>query len=171
MDKQQFILILALICVIVICAILLSQLKKQQMRRSQKMFETFGAESRIDVEIKKFKSQLEIEFNDSLEREKDTLKNFYINDAIIRSLSVTKGKVTEHLAPFLIDAIFDPAELVFVGSPIDMISFSNIQNSSKVCIDLLEIKTGKSSLNKKQQLIREAISNKRIYYRNMGLNN
>ena len=96
-------------------------------------------------------------------------KEYFINDAIRRSGAVTKGKDIEHFAPFLISEIFNPDEIIFMGSPIDLISFTNIDNSKELSIDFLEIKSGNSTLNKKQKLIRDAIYSRRVFYKKVML--
>jgi predicted Holliday junction resolvase-like endonuclease len=96
-------------------------------------------------------------------------KQFFINDAIRRSGSVTKGKVIEHFAPFLLFDTLNPDEIVFMGSPVDLISFTNIDSTKDLSIDFLEIKSGNATLNKKQRLIRNAINSNRIYYKKVEL--
>jgi len=99
----------------------------------------------------------------------ESKRSFFISDAISRSGSVTRGKVLEHFAPFLLDERFNPNEIVFMGSPIDLISFTNIDGSKELSIDFIEIKTGNSSLNKKQKLIKDAIKNRRVFYKKVFL--
>lgn len=94
---------------------------------------------------------------------------FYRQDAINRSQSVILGKVTEHLIPFHQNFPFNPKEARFIGSPIDMIVFDGIDNEDVVDIYILEIKTGNSSLNKRQRLIRDAVINKRIHWSELNL--
>jgi predicted Holliday junction resolvase-like endonuclease len=89
---------------------------------------------------------------------------FYRQDAINRSQSVILGKVTEHLVPFQKNFPFNPKEARFIGSPIDIIVFDGIDNEEPVNIYILEIKTGNSSLNKRQRLIRDAVRDKRIHW-------
>lgn len=96
-------------------------------------------------------------------------KQFFINDAIRRSGSVTKGKVIEHFAPFLLIDTLNPDEIVFMGSPVDLISFTNIDSTKDLSIDFLEIKSGNATLNKKQRLIRNAINANRIFYKKVEL--
>lgn len=96
-------------------------------------------------------------------------KEYLIEDAIKRSTSVSKGKIIEHFAPFMLPNILNPDEMVFIGSPIDLISFTNIDIKDDISIDFLEIKTGNSSLSKKQKLIREAILNKKVYFKTVHL--
>ncbi len=86
-------------------------------------------------------------------------------DAIDRSTAVTKGKISEHLIPF-IDANFkfNPNEARFIGSPIDMIVFSGIDSDKPVKIYFLEIKTGSSTLSKRQKLVKDAVLSNRVYW-------
>ena len=65
--------------------------------------------------------------------------------------------------------ILNPDEIVFIGSPIDLISFTDIDSKDDISIDFLEIKTGNSTLNKKQKLIKEAILSKRVYFKTVQL--
>ena len=94
---------------------------------------------------------------------------FYRQDAINGSQSVILGKVTEHLIPFHQNFPFNPKESIFIGSPIDMIVFDGIDNEDVVDIWILEIKTGKSSLNKRQRLIRNAVENNRVFWRELNV--
>lgn len=94
---------------------------------------------------------------------------FYRQDAINRSQSVILGKVTEHLIPFHKNFPFNPKEARFIGSPIDIIVFDGIENEDVVDIYILEIKTGSSSLSKRQRLIRDAVINKRVHWRELNI--
>lgn len=96
-------------------------------------------------------------------------KEYYISDAIRRSGSVSKGKVIEHFAPFIVNEVLNPNEIVFMGSPIDLISFTNIDNDKNLSIDFLEIKSGNATLNKKQKLIRNALYANRVFYKKVML--
>ena len=104
-----------------------------------------------------------------LESWKIKYEMFYRQDAINRSQSVILGKVTEHLIPFHQNFPFNPKEARFIGSPIDMIVFDGIDNEDVVDIWILEIKTGKSSLNKRQRLIRDAVENNRVFWRELNV--
>jgi predicted Holliday junction resolvase-like endonuclease len=96
-------------------------------------------------------------------------ETFYRQDAINRSKAVILGKVTEHLVPFQNGFPFNPKEARFIGSPIDIIVFDGIDNEDVVDIYMLEIKTGNSSLNKRQRLIRDAVREGRVHWRELNL--
>jgi predicted Holliday junction resolvase-like endonuclease len=96
-------------------------------------------------------------------------ETFYRQDAINRSKAVILGKVTEHLVPFQNGFPFNPKEARFIGSPIDIIVFDGIDNEDVVDIYILEIKTGNSSLNKRQRLVRDAVREGRVHWRELNL--
>lgn len=94
---------------------------------------------------------------------------FYRQDAINRSQAVIMGKVTEHLIPFHSSFPFNPKEARFIGSPIDIIVFDGIDNEDVVDIYILEIKTSGSSLSKRQKLIKSAVLEGRVHWRELRM--
>jgi predicted Holliday junction resolvase-like endonuclease len=88
-------------------------------------------------------------------------------DAANRSVRNVLGKVTEHLIPFS-DAMkqFNPKDIRFIGSPIDLIVFEGAEELKKdeVIIHFIEVKTGTSALSKRQQLIKDAVTNRRVQW-------
>lgn len=86
-------------------------------------------------------------------------------DAANRSVRNVLGKVTEHLVPFS-EAMkgFNPKDIRFVGSPIDLVIFDGAEELRKdeITIYFVEVKTGTSALSKRQQLIRQAIRDKKV---------
>ena len=94
---------------------------------------------------------------------------FYRQDAINRSRSVILGKVTEHLIPFHQNFPYNPKEARFIGSPIDMIVFKGIEDEEDVEIHIIEIKTGGSQLSRRQRLIRDAVRNNRVVWRELNI--
>lgn len=87
-------------------------------------------------------------------------------DAVTRSMGVNLGKITEHLVPFsghLED--FNPRDIRFIGSPIDLIIFDGItEKKDQINIYMVEIKTGNSKLSKRQKAIMAAIDNNRVQW-------
>lgn len=79
-------------------------------------------------------------------------------NAIQRNQSVIIGKVTEHLVPNLPQFPFNPKDVRFVGSPIDLIIFDGMSNENIQSIVFVEVKTGASaSLTKRERQIRSAV--------------
>lgn len=86
-------------------------------------------------------------------------------DAIQRSQAVTVGKVTEHLVPHLPNFNFNPKDARFIGSPIDFIIFDGLNTEEENLIRevvFLEIKTGNSTLTKRERLVRDAVRAGRV---------
>jgi predicted Holliday junction resolvase-like endonuclease len=85
-------------------------------------------------------------------------------DAVNRSMGVNFGKITEHLLPFSEHLKqFNPRDIRFIGSPIDLIIFDGITAKRNIIdIYIVEIKTGTGQLNKRQRVIRDAIAGNRV---------
>lgn len=122
-----------------------------------------------------------IEKVSSLENEIFDLKIFHKDelikarkDALEKSRSVIRGQATEHLAPFIIEGT-NPKDYRFIGNPIDYIYFEGLSDIldgkaneiNKICF--IDIKTGKSNLNKSQRQIRNAIKNNKITFEVINL--
>src|SRR5580692_8310082 len=83
-------------------------------------------------------------------------------DAIQRSLAITKGKVTEHIVPYLPGFDLDPKDIRFLGTPIDLIAFKGLDASvEEVEIVFIEVKTGGSALS----AVKKAVEQKRVSWR------
>jgi predicted Holliday junction resolvase-like endonuclease len=79
--------------------------------------------------------------------------------AISQSRAVLGGKFTEQMVPFFPGFKYDPTEVRFIGSPIDMVVFPGLAKGDPQEIVILEIKTNKSQLTPQQKKIRELIEN------------
>jgi len=101
----------------------------------------------LTKEVKSFEESLyfQIEANSKLLSQK-------------KSSEVRLGFIAEKLAPFLDNFPVDPGEVQFLGNPIDYIGFL------KDHIALIEIKSGKSKLSKKQRNIRNLVEKKAIKF-------
>ena len=78
-------------------------------------------------------------------------------DAILRSSAVIKGRVSEHLAPY-ISFPYNPRDARFIGSPIDIIVFNGAEEGYIREVVFLEVKTGDAAaLSPKQRQIRDLI--------------
>jgi predicted Holliday junction resolvase-like endonuclease len=79
-------------------------------------------------------------------------------DAVSRSRASLGGKFTEQMVPFFPDFRYDPTEVRFIGSPIDMVVFPGLAQGDPQEVVILEIKTGKNAqLNPVQRKIRQLI--------------
>lgn len=84
------------------------------------------------------------------------------SDAVRRSAAVVAGKVTEHLAPYLADFPYDPKDVRFLGTPVDLIVFDGLSAGALEQIVFVEIKTGASSLSSRERRVREAVQAGRV---------
>ena len=80
-----------------------------------------------------------------------------------KSSEVRLGNIAETLAPFLDQFDFDPENCIFLGRPIDYISFED------EVVTLIEVKSGKSQLNTKQRHIRDLIKNKQVAWKEIRI--
>lgn len=90
-------------------------------------------------------------------------------DSIKRQRSILKGQATEQLAPY-INPDYNPKDYKFMGDPIDFIIFDGMSdvNTSEDTIKkiiFMDIKTGKSQLNRTQRKIKQAIQDGRIEFK------
>lgn len=125
-------------------------------------------------ELEKAKSQmwevLSKEANVSLEQWKTEAEREIRKDAIDKSQSVTLGKMTEHMVPYLPGFEFNPSDARFIGSPIDLVIFDGLGNDEVKKVVFVEIKTGTSTLSTRERLVRNAIIEKRVKWMEMRVN-
>ena len=87
-------------------------------------------------------------------------------DAIQRSLAVTKGKVTEHIVPYLPGFDLEPKDIRFLGTPIDLIASKGPDASvEEVEIVFIEVKTGGSVLTPRERAVKKAVEGKKVSWR------
>ena len=80
--------------------------------------------------------------------------------AVTQSRAVLGGRFTEQMVPFFPDFRYDPTEVRFIGSPIDMIAFPGLAQGDPQEIVILEVKSGKNpQLTPAQKKIRQLIEN------------
>jgi len=91
-------------------------------------------------------------------------------DAISKSQSVTMGKMTEHIVPYLPGFGFNPSDARFIGSPIDLIVFDGLDEDCVKKIVFIEIKTGASTLSTRERWIRDAVLAKNVEWREVKVN-
>ena len=87
-------------------------------------------------------------------------------DATRRSRSVLGGKAGEQLAPLVPEFSdrFDPSEARFLGAPIDYVVFDGIGTGELREVVLVEVKTGRSSLNRNEREVELAVREGRVRF-------
>lgn len=73
-----------------------------------------------------------------------------------KSMYVKHGKHFESFVPFMDEYPGEKESTVFIGNPIDFISFDDDS------VKFIEVKTGKSKLSEKQKKVKELIEEKKI---------
>lgn len=125
-------------------------------------------------ELEKAKSQmwevLTKEANVTLEQWKVEKEREIRQDAIGKSQSVTMGKMTEHMVPYLPGFRFNPSDARFIGSPIDFIVFDGLGDDEVRNIVFVEIKTGASNLSTRERSVRNAILDKNVEWLELKVN-
>ncbi len=106
----------------------------------------------------------------NLEQWKMEVETEIRQDAIDRSQSVTMGKMTEHIVPYLPGFGFDPRDARFIGSPIDLIVFDGLGSGDIKKIVFIEIKTGLSTLSTRERIVRDAVIAGRIEWMEVKAN-
>jgi predicted Holliday junction resolvase-like endonuclease len=95
-------------------------------------------------------------------------------DAIRGSQAVTLGKSLEHLIPYFPDFPYNPKDVRFLGSPIDLIVFDGLSEGNLREVVFIEVKTGKSArLPLREKQLKECLKDRRVswdllHYKKMG---
>ena len=78
-------------------------------------------------------------------------------DAVQRSEAVTAGKVHEQLVAYLPDFPYNPKDVRFLGSPVDLVVFDGLADGRLERVVFIEVKTGSSGLTARERCIRDVI--------------
>jgi predicted Holliday junction resolvase-like endonuclease len=78
-------------------------------------------------------------------------------DAVHRSQAITAGKVHEQLIPYLPVFPYNPKDVRFLGSPVDLVVFDGLAAGCVERIVFLEVKTGGAGLTQRERSVRDAI--------------
>lgn len=138
-------LLLIAIAVIGILLYLLAQNKQAQTKLEAEMQRRINGEFRLLFE--KWKAEYE--------------KNIR-KDAASKSRSTLVGKITEHFIPYLPEFPYDPQDARFLGAPIDFVVFDGMSEGEIKDIILVEVKTNKGSLSKRERQLRDAVKAGRV---------
>jgi predicted Holliday junction resolvase-like endonuclease len=78
-------------------------------------------------------------------------------DAVQRSQAVTAGKVHEQLIPYLPSFPYNPKDVRFLGSPVDLVVFDGLSEGRVRRVVFLEVKTGGGTLTSRERCVRDVI--------------
>ena len=165
----EWIIILFLLCATFILFFLYIRQTRRTESRASEIFESWRLQEREDLSRWKAEElgrlsdeKAAMLFEGWKMREEEAIRS----DAIRRSESVTRGKMTEHLIPFFPDFPYNPRDARFLGSPVDLIVFDGLSDEKIAEIVFVEIKTSRNpSLSRREREVRDCIDEKRVSYR------
>lgn len=102
--------------------------------------------------------------NTSMQRELEALKQ--------KQRAVIKGQVSEQVFPLLTNEIKNLSDARFIGDPVDYIVFDGLSDESQqnpIRIRFIEVKTGSSQLNRREEKVKDAILDKRVEWKEIKL--
>lgn len=153
----EWVIIILLIIVLIYLFWQYSELKGDIESRARNIFERWRS---IESDAQAYE-KAKLLFQNWIQQEEGKIRQ----DAIKRSESVIKGKITEHLIPFFPDFGYNPKDARFIGTPIDLVVFDGLSEGSMKKIIFIEVKTGKTaSLSTREKLIRDCVENKNVGY-------
>ena len=79
-------------------------------------------------------------------------------DAVQRSQAVTVGKVHEQLTPYLPEFRFNPKDVRFLGTPVDLVVFDGLADGQVRRIVFVEVKTGGAGLSGRERQVRDVVA-------------
>ena len=85
-------------------------------------------------------------------------------DAAFKSSAINWGMTIENFVPFMDEFPVKPETAIFMGKPIDYVSFTDTDDPEKAAVHIIEVKSGKSQLLKHQRNIRDAVRKGRVHW-------
>jgi predicted Holliday junction resolvase-like endonuclease len=83
-------------------------------------------------------------------------------DAVQRSRAITAGKVHEQVVPYLPGFPYNPKDVRFLGSPVDLVVFDGLADGRVERIVFLEVKTGGADLTSRERSVRDAVQAREV---------
>ncbi|MEM3481941.1 MAG: Holliday junction resolvase-like protein [Thermoplasmata archaeon] len=159
-------ILLILLTVFIILYVLLKiRLNSEIQRKAMDVFKKW-IDTTLQSEKENIRETVENEYKIMFEKWKIEYSEEIRRDAIQKSQNVLKGKVTEQIIPYFSDFPYDPRDVRFIGSPVDLIVFSGLREKNSIDeIIFLEIKTGKGRQSGVEKKVEDAIKNGKISYR------
>ena len=90
-------------------------------------------------------------------------------DAVTRSKAVSRGQMSEQLAPYLPGFELNPKDACFLGRPVDFVVFDGLDEGNLRRIVFVEVKTGGSALTARERQICEAVRRGAVEWRALRL--
>lgn len=120
--------------------------RERELARVQRQLEQ-AAEAKALVQLAQWQAQSEGDIR---------------RDAVTRSRGVIAGKVVEHLAPYFDGFPYNPKDVRFLGSPVDLVVFDGLDEGALLEIVFIEVKSGSATLSARERGIRDAVKGGRV---------
>ena len=115
------------------------------------------AQRQFQARVEEQRRVLEQQYRLALESWKREVEESIRQDAVEKSRAVTAGKVREHLVPYLPGFPYNPRDVRFIGSPVDLVVFDGLDEGAVRRIVFVEVKTGRADLSRRERLVRDAV--------------
>lgn len=139
-------------------------LNEHQTTLAQKQTTINELNNRLLEQESQFKLSLDKHIKDAQKRSNDTQR------------SVLKGQISEKFVPFMAGFEYSPADCRFMGEPMDYVVFHRLHECAdgQASIDearvvFLEVKSGTSKLNKRQQILKEIIARGQVSFESIRI--
>jgi predicted Holliday junction resolvase-like endonuclease len=153
----EWILIILLLIVLIYLFWKYSELKGEIENRA---LDIFGKWRSTELETQA-NEKAKLLFQDWAQQEEKGIRE----DAIKRSEAVIQGKVTEHLIPFFPDFKYNPKDVRFMGTPVDLVIFDGLSEGEMKNVVFVEVKTGKTAnLSSRERMVRNCVESKDVVY-------
>jgi len=153
----EWILIILLILFLIYLFWKYSELKGEIENRARDIFEKWRS-AELETQANE---KAKLLFQDWAQKEEKGIRE----DAIKRSEAVIQGKVTEHLIPFFPDFKYNPKDVRFMGTPVDLVVFDGLSEGEMRNVVFVEVKTGKTAnLSSRERLVRNCVERKNVAY-------
>lgn len=178
-DLQVFVLIAIVVIVVLLVKYFrlksrsqaeLNELKIQSNDRVQQEFNAWRSRD-LDSERSQIRQAEQAAAKLDLERWRMENEQNIRADAIRRSSAVVSGKVTEHLAPYMGAFPYNPKDVRFLGTAVDLIVFDGMSEDAIGEIVFLEIKSLSSTLTTRERRVRDAVIAKRVTWKEFRVGN
>lgn len=137
----------------------MTELRQAVVRETEITTAAVRESAKNEIRLAKEQARMDLEkwkTNETVKIRQDTAK---------RSTATHIGKVTEHVVPWFLEGMFDPRDIRFIGSPIDMVVFDGLSGGFVDAIHFIEVKSGKHpKLNEREELVKGAIVGGRVSY-------
>ncbi len=126
------------------------------------------------LKFEKMDETWKLKYSTELSEIKDLIKGaekYMRQDAVKRSRRTLLGKLWEQVSPYIPKFPFQPADMKFLGAPIDFVIFDGMGEKDIKQVIFLEVKSGKSTLNTQERKLKEVIESGKVKWKMFNIEN